>query len=110
PQGLELVLSIAYPSAEGAITGCIATPVEPCIPPERLAYPAPDLPTVPLAFGEQAQSYAAILSATAATDWISGVVVRGYYSPAILHDKSVSPRGKPGADVLREVFSRFLSR
>ncbi len=109
PQELELVLNIAYPSAKGAIMGCIVTPVEPCISPDRLSYPAPDLPTVPLAFEEQAQSYAAILSAAAATDWVSGVVVRGYYSSAILHDKSISPRGKPSAEVLREMFSHFLA-
>ena len=107
PQGIALVINIAYPSAEGAITGCVVTPAKACIPPERLSFPAPDIPTVPIAFEEQAQAYAAMLSAIAEKDWISGVVARGYYTPAILHDKSISPHGKPAEEVLQEVFPLF---
>jgi hypothetical protein len=104
----SIVLSLAYPSVEGASTGCLPDPLVACQSPESLDYPAPDLPLLELDFVEQAKAYDAVLAAVNQVDWIDGVVSRGYYPPAILHDKSTSVHGKPAAGVLRSWFGYFL--
>jgi hypothetical protein len=103
-----VILSIAYPSASGGITGCIPDPIEECISPDELDYPTPDIPIIDLDMKEQAAAYNALLSATNELSWISGVVSRGYYPPAILHDKSISINSKQAAGVLGYWFSGFL--
>ncbi len=104
----SILLSLAYPSVEGASTGCLPDPLVECRSPEALDYPAPDLPLLNLDFVQQAKAYDAVLAAVNQVDWVDGVVSRGYYPPAILHDKSTSVRGKPAAGVLRSWFGSFL--
>ncbi|MBC8503371.1 MAG: hypothetical protein H8D34_00810, partial [Chloroflexi bacterium] len=104
----SVIISIAYPSVEGTFTGCLPDPFVDCLSPEALNYPAPDLPLLGLDFVQQAKAYDAVLAAINQFDWISGTVSRGYYAPAILHDKSTSVHGKPAADVLRYWYGQFL--
>lgn len=103
-----MIISIAYPSASGGITGCLPDPIDECISPDSLDYPAPDIPIIELDLQEQAAAYNAVLTAINETNWISGVVSRGYYPPAILHDKSISIQNKPAAGVLGYWFSEFI--
>jgi hypothetical protein len=104
----EIVISLAYPAVEGAATGCLPDPILECIDPASLNFPAPDYPLLNIDFGVQAQIYNAMLTAISQQTWVSGVVSRGYYPPAILHDKSTSIHGKPAEDVLRTWFQQFL--
>jgi hypothetical protein len=104
----SIIVSLAYPSADGVLTGCLADPIEECLPPAELKYPAPDYPLLELDLVEQAKAYDAVLAAINQTDWIDGVISMGYYPPAILHDKSTSVHGKPAEDVLAYWFGRFL--
>ncbi len=103
-----VIISMAYPSVEGTFTGCLPDPFVDCLSPEALNYPAPDLPLLPLDFVQQAKAYDSVLAAINEFDWISGTVSRGYYAPAILHDKSTSVHGKPASDVLRYWYGQFL--
>jgi len=102
-----IILSLAYPSVQGTFTGCLPDPIVTCLEPRALNFPAPDYPLLIISFEQQAQAYDAVLAAVNQYDWISGVISRGYYPPAILQDKSTSVRGKPGVDVLHYWFTRF---
>ena len=103
-----IILSLAYPSVEGTFTSCLPDPLVDCLSPEALNYPAPDLPLLNIDFVQQAKAYDAVLAAINQHDWVSGAVSRGYYAPAILHDKSTSVHGKPAGDVLRYWYGQFL--
>ncbi len=103
-----IIISLAYPSVEGTFTGCLPDPFVDCLSPEALNYPAPDVQLLDIDFVQQAKAYNAVLAAINQFDWISGVVSRGYYAPAILHDKSTSVHGKPAADVLQYWYGQFL--
>ncbi|MFH1634413.1 MAG: hypothetical protein ABIG63_10465, partial [Chloroflexota bacterium] len=103
----SLVISLAYPSVEGILTGCLADPIVECIPPESLKYPAPDYPLLELGLEDQARAYQAVMAAVSQHEWVGGVVSRGYYPPAVLHDKSTSVHGKPAEDVLHAWFEEF---
>lgn len=102
--GKPLVLGIAYPSADGGLTGCIKDPMqsdpEGCLNPDLLAPPNPDIAPISLDLKEQEQVYNAILVALNEREWIQGIVSRGYYPPVALQDKSTSVHGKPAGDVL----------
>jgi len=104
----SIILSLAYPSVQSSFTGCLPDPFVDCLSPEALNYPAPDLPLLTIGFIEQANAYNAVMAAVNQVDWIDGVVSRGYYIPAILHDKSTSVHGKPAADVIRYWYNQFL--
>lgn len=106
--GKPVVLGIGYPSARGAVTGCIAGQPRGCVPFESLSRPNPDLDYVELDLREQADAYSAMLLAVNERDWISGVVSRGYYPPAALQDKSLSVHGKPARDALWYWFTQYL--
>ena len=101
----DLVISIAYPSIKGTTTRCLADPIVECLPPDALNYPAPDYPLLELDLEAQARAYHAVLSAINKSDWVSGVVSRGYYPPTVLIDKSTSIHGKPAAEVLQRWFT-----
>jgi hypothetical protein len=103
-----LTLAIAYPSALGGSSACVPDADGKCLKLERLAQPDPDISTVILNLDEQAMAYSAMLLAINERDWISGVVSRGYYPPAILEDKSTSIHGKPARSVLSYWFPRLL--
>ena len=104
----NIVINIAYPSANGILSGCLPDPIVECLPPRSLNYPAPDYPLIELDLNEQAQAYDAVLAAINSQDWINGVVSSGYYPPTILHDKSTSVHGKPAEGVLHSWYTRFL--
>ena len=105
-----LVVAIAYPSVDGAVLGCLPDPQDPrCLETTQLARSAPPYDNLTLDLGEQADIYAAILGAINQRDWISGVVSRGYYPPAVLQDKSWSIHGKPAEELLKYWYPRLLS-
>lgn len=104
----SIIISLAYPSAGGILTGCLPDPIVECLPPRSLNYPAPDYPLLELDMKAQAQAYDAVLAAINSQDWIDGVVSSGYYPPTVLHDKSTSVHGKPAEGVLRSWYTRFL--
>lgn len=104
---LELVIHTGYPSAAGGNTGCISTPTENCLPPGELTQPPVDLPTVPLSYAAQSDSIQAVMWAVSQEDWISGLMVNGYYIPAEIHDKSLSIHGKPASGLLSWLFSEM---
>ncbi|HEY62300.1 MAG TPA: carboxypeptidase-like regulatory domain-containing protein [Anaerolineae bacterium] len=102
-----LILEIAYPSADGGITGCLPDPIIDCIKPTSMNFPAPDYPRIPLDLTEQADAYNSILTISNHYSWIGGLVSQGYYPPASLLDKSTSIHGKPAETVLEYWFHRI---
>jgi hypothetical protein len=103
-----IIISLAYPSVEGAFTNCLPDPIVECLPAYALSYPAPDVPLLNLDFTSQVKVYDAVLAAVNQHSWIKGFVSQGYYPPATLHDKSTSVHGKPAAKVLQRWFEGFL--
>jgi hypothetical protein len=95
-----LVLAAAYPSATGSATGCIPDPQGACINFDLLSASNPDIPSVQLNLQEQADIYNALLIAVNQRTWISGLISRGFYPPAILQDKSISVHGKLAQNVI----------
>jgi hypothetical protein len=94
-----IILALAYPSASGAATGCLNDGQGGCLNWTALNEPNnPD--SVSLDLQTQSNAYEAMLNAINTRSWISGVVSRGYYPPAMLQDKSASVHGKPAADLL----------
>lgn len=103
-----VILALAYPSATGSSTGCLADGRGGCLSWEALSQPNPDVGSVSLDLQSQADLYEAVLTAVNSRSWINGVVSRGYYLPAALQDKSASVHGKPAADILWYWFPRML--
>jgi hypothetical protein len=103
-----IILAIAYPSATGSASGCLADGKGGCLDWTALSRPLSDTPTVSVDLQTQADIYEAILTAINARSWISGFVSRGYYPPAALQDKSASIHGKPAADILWYWYPRML--
>ena len=95
-----LILAIAYPSASGAASGCIANGTGGCFDLSVLSRPNADISSVSLDLQSQADVYEAMLTALNARSWISGFISRGYYIPAALQGKSTSIHSKPAADIL----------
>jgi len=110
--GNPIILAISYPSADGSMTSCLSDPLTEngvgCLNPDLLSRPYPDLPSITVDLAEQAGIYNAILLAVNERPFISGVVSRGYYLPALLIDKSSSVHGKPAGNVLWYWFPRLL--
>jgi hypothetical protein len=103
-----IIISVAYPSADAGITGCLPTSGEGCLDPEAAMRPGADLPGIALDLGEQVDAYSALLSSVHQRSWISGFVSRGYYPPVALRDKSISVHGKPAADLLGYWYAHWL--
>ena len=95
-----LILAIAYPSASGAASGCIANGTGGCFDLSALTRPNADISSIGLDLQTQADVYEAMLTALNVRSWISGFISRGYYIPAALQDKSTSIHSKPAADIL----------
>ena len=95
-----LILAIAYPSASGAASGCIANGTGGCFDLSALTRPNADISSIGLDLQTQADVYEAMLTALNVRSWISGFISRGYYIPAALQDKSTSIHSKPTADIL----------
>jgi hypothetical protein len=100
------ILGIAYPSADGAASGCVHSG-DSCMPGYVFEQAGLDLPAVQQSLGEQANIYNAIFEVINQTDWIAGVVASGYYPAVAIEDKSISIRGKPATDVVWFWFDRF---
>jgi hypothetical protein len=107
-----VVIAAAYPSADGGITGCLPDPlsdnINGCLNFAQLSRPNPDIPSISLDLVEQTEVYNALLAAINERDFIYGFVTRGYYPPAVLHDKSISIHGKPAGNVLWYWYPRLL--
>lgn len=102
-----ILVAITFPSADGAITGCIEDPILTCINPKFLNYPAPDYPTVGIDLKEQAKIYHAVISVINRYDWVGGVISQGYYQPTALTDLSISVHGKPAEEVIEAWFRQL---
>ena len=102
-----IYIALAYPSATGAATGCLADGKGGCLDWTALSRPNADIGSVSLNLQAQADIYEAILIAVNTRAWISGVVSRGYYPPAALQDKSASAHSKPAAEILWYWFPRL---
>lgn len=99
-----LWLAIAYPAAQGGVTGCVVDSQGNCLSPDDLA-PSPTLdPAVRVDLDEQRRAYNAILLAVHDRDWIQGFISEGFFPAAALQDPSPSIYGKPAAEVLRYFF------
>ncbi len=107
-QDKSIIISLAYPSANGILTGCLPDPIIECLPPRTLNYPAPDYPLIELDMKSQSLAYDSVLTAINSQDWIDGVISSGYYPPTVLHDKSTSIHGKPAEGVLRSWYTTLL--
>jgi len=105
-----VVIAMGYPSASGAETGCVPSPVGGCLDVNLLSRPNEDIGSVTLNLQGQANIYEAILTAVNSRQWISGITSRGYYLPAALQDKSMSVRNKPAADILWYWYPRLLGK
>jgi hypothetical protein len=103
-----VILAIAYPSADGAASGCIANGAGGCLDLAALSRPNADVPSANLNLQAQADIYEAILTAVNARPWISGFVSRGFFPPVALQDKSTSVHSKPAADILWYWYPRML--
>lgn len=99
-----IVLMTSIPSVEGVIEGCIPGPMEDCINPSILNFPAPALQQNELSFTDQAIVYNEIFNAIVDKEWIGGLIAMGYYPPTYLLDKSTSIHGKPAEEIIRNWF------
>jgi hypothetical protein len=95
-----LHLSVAYLAADGSVSQCLRRPDGQCYSFEDFAPGAPDVATYPLDLAEQGDIYQALPTAVNDRAWVSGVFSYGHNPVAILHDKSLSVRGKPAEGVL----------
>jgi hypothetical protein len=108
--GKPLILSVAYPSADGGNTACLDDPnSEECLEFSALSPPNEDIPSIALDLEEQTDIYNALLNVSNNRDWISGFVSSGYYPPAALQDKSISIHGKPAEEAIRHWFPQLVA-
>jgi hypothetical protein len=106
--GKPVIIAVAYPSADGAASGCIPDGKGGCLHWTQLNQPDPAVTSANVNLGLQADLYEAILTAINERQWVSGIVSRGYYPPTILQDTSASIHGKPAADILWYWYPRLL--
>ncbi len=106
--GQPVYLAFAYPSVNGGGATCLPARSPTCLDWTALTPPA-DLPELSRNLQLQADIYESLLAAVNTRPWVSGVISRGYYPPALLRDKSASVHGKPAADVLWYWYRRFLN-
>ena len=100
PAQTQLVLNIAYPSVSGWLSDCPEEETQPCYDLNDFSYSVPNIDGLEVGYAEQAAAYQAMLSAASNQDWVAGIISRGYFSQAILHDKSISIHGKPAEELL----------
>lgn len=106
--GKPVYLAFAYPSINGAGANCLPANSGSCLDWTALNQPTADRAELSLNLQEQADIYEILLAAVNTRPWVSGVIVRGYYPPTLLQDKSASIHGKPAGDVLWYWYQRFL--
>jgi hypothetical protein len=100
-------LRIAYPSVSGWISTCIPDEETTCYSLDDFSDPAPDLQDLSLDLIEQEKTYSILLRAAEDKNWVSGIISRGFYTPTILHDKSISIHGKPTEEIIKIWFSEL---
>jgi hypothetical protein len=94
-----VTLGIKYPATDQAVKGCLEIQDE-CQTFDILDQPSRYAEEFPLNLQVQYDIYMAFLSQVNTSDWIAGLVTRGYYPPAELQDTSSSIHGKPAAALL----------
>ncbi|MBN2501550.1 MAG: hypothetical protein JXB38_12285 [Anaerolineales bacterium] len=104
-----VILMVAYPSAEGSLTGCIQGSAEECLTPQSLLPPTPDI-FAGVNLQVQANAYSGILAAVNQRAWVNGVISDGYFPPVTLQDKSISVHGKPAEQVINYWYHRMLGK
>lgn len=102
------IIGLSYPSSSSSATGCIPNGNGGCLDWKALSRPNADVNNVNLDMQQQVDIYDAMFNAINARSWVSGFVSRGFFSPAVLLDKSASVYGKPAADLLWYWFPRLL--
>lgn len=103
-----VVIQVNYPSADGSAQGCINISGT-CRPFMELNQPIQfDSSSVLLDLQEQVDLYNATMQAVNSRSWINGVISGGFFSPAVLQDKSSSIHGKPASDVVWYWYHEFL--
>ncbi|NPA30586.1 MAG: carboxypeptidase regulatory-like domain-containing protein [Chloroflexi bacterium] len=104
---LPVVLAVAFPSAQGALTGCPRLAAGPCLPAAALRPNAPAAAQIPVDLDAQMALYQALLPALESRPWVQGVLAADFYPPVTLHDPSASVHGKPAAALLWYWFDRW---
>ncbi|HWQ03906.1 MAG TPA: hypothetical protein VN452_00975 [Longilinea sp.] len=104
--GKPLILALSFASASGAAKQCVSINGN-CLPNIALSQPYLELQSIPVNLQAQVDLYNAALGAINNRDWISGVIVKGFYPPVALQDASISTNGKPAMDVLWYWFPRL---
>lgn len=105
--GKRIYLGLRYPSYDGAVEGCVNSAPD-CSCFENFDQPLSKITSGDRDLYEQADIYNAMFVAVNQSDWISGVITRGFYPPTVLQDTSSSIHGKPAADVIWYWFPRLL--
>ncbi len=59
-----VIVAPVYTSAGGSVTGCVSAPAGGCVDWTALSRPNPDIPSVTLDLGGQANAYQAVLTAS----------------------------------------------
>ncbi|MDK1028745.1 MAG: hypothetical protein QGD96_05365 [Anaerolineae bacterium] len=106
--GKPIIIALAYPSADGAASGCLSNGEDACLHWTELSPPNPDVKSLAVNLQLQADIYEAMLTAINEREWVGGIVSRSYYPPTILQDKSASIRGKPASDIIWYWYPRML--
>jgi hypothetical protein len=104
---VPVILSIAYPSASGGITGCLPDPDGGCLSTLEMATPNILVPQRELDLVEQVEAYNAMLTVAADRGWIEGFIARDFYPAVALRDKSMGIYGKPTTDALSYWYPRL---
>ena len=102
-----LILRLAYPSISGWDPTCTSDLETICYSMDDFSIPAPESQDHELDLTEQEEMYSILLHAAEGKSWVSGIISRGYFAPAILHDKSISVHGKPAEEILKIWFTEF---
>jgi hypothetical protein len=104
-----VILSIQYPSVDGAYTGCVSSN-DNCLSLKSFQQPAAGNTNLTLSMKDQSAVYSAALTAINQRSWVSGFFASGYYPVIGLKDLSTSTRGKPAGDVMWYWFPRLLGQ
>ncbi len=101
-------LGVGYPSAPGALQGCVSAPEGGCLPPEALLRPPAAFQAVPVDLEAQARAIQATAFAVEHRPWVKGFFVRGTYPAGLVQGPGDSIFGKPAETLLRGIFSLWL--
>jgi hypothetical protein len=105
---IPLIISLSYPSAKGAISGCYVQMDLECIPVEDLWFPKIEFKSILADLDEQVAAYNTFLRVIQERSWITGVISKGYNPSSALQDSGFSINGKPASGVLWYWYPRLL--